>query len=1069
MTLLEDAAAATLRAFEAGPDLVYQPAFFDGEFFGYADFVENTPDGWLVCDAKLARHAKPEALLQVAAYSNQLERLGLPRSRTVSLLLGSGERADFPVEEVLPVFREHAGRLRVLLHSHIEGGEPVRWGTPGVRECGRCDECLAAVERTQDVLLVAGLRLDQRAKLRDAGVTTVSELAVASSKPAGMSQTTFDKLKDQASLQAQTLHGGPAAPMHFKLTDSAAETLSKLPAPSEGDLFFDFEGDPLHNDGDPSKPGLEYLWGMIGPDEKYIALWAHDSAEERAAFAEFMRLVAERRAAHPDMHVYHYAPYETTALKRLAVQYQMLEDELDDLLRGEVFVDLYATVRGSVQVSAPSYSIKKLEPLYMGDQLRSGEEDAVADGGASVVAFHEYSELRRTDPVAAEKRRAALADYNEYDCVSTLRLRDWLLERAVDAGVREQIVPHARQTESEEEGDAEQTTELFRALMRKAGPDERTERSPEQQMYAMLAATLGYHRREDKQFWWERYARLDNPIEDWADSRDVFVVESAVEVQRWEVPGGRARNARRQLELTGDWAPGSKSSSSPMAVYPVPGPPKSSAPDLARYATASTAGVVTSPDSPRRVLLTESRNPEETFDEVPVALVPGEPPRTGALAAALTELCEHAVDSASPPDEAAFDLLLRRAPRMTADTGLPKSGATTIDNVSDALLGMSNSYVAVQGPPGTGKTYTGARVVKRLVEDHGWRIGVVAQSHAVVENMLEGVVKAGLDKGHVGKEKRSTGQPNREPAWTVPTSISSFVGERDGGFVIGGTAWTFANPKKMGRRSLDLLIVDEAGQLSLAQTLAASVAAERLLLLGDPQQLPQVSKGTHPEPVDLSVLSWLMEGRPTLRDEYGYFLGESYRMHPDLCERVSGLSYEGRLHSAEPAQKRSLEGRAPGVEVVEVEHTGNRTESVEEASEVVEQVKRHLGLGWRGSESSQVDALDEKDFLVVAPYNAQVECVRNALRRQGLPNVRVGTVDNFQGQEAPIVIVSMAASSHEEVPRGMDFLLNRNRINVAISRAQWRAVVIRSRTLTSFLPNSTTGVMELGAFLRLAE
>jgi superfamily I DNA and/or RNA helicase len=251
--------------------------------------------------------------------------------------------------------------------------------------------------------------------------------------------------------------------------------------------------------------------------------------------------------------------------------------------------------------------------------------------------------------------------------------------------------------------------------------------------------------------------------------------------------------------------------------------------------------------------------------------------------------------------------------------------------------------------------------------------------------------------------------------------------------------------------------------------MAASSAARRLLLLGDPQQLPQVSQATHVDAVDESALGWLMQGYDTLPAKFGYFLADSYRMHPELCSKVSALSYERRLEAAAEAGKRDLEGVAAGIGVVQVEHTGNRTESIEEARVVVEQIQSLVGKRWRDSQDVPARPLEANDFLVVAPYNAQVARIREELDVAGLSAVRVGTVDKFQGQEAPIAIVSMTASSHGDVPRGMAFLLNRNRVNVAVSRAKWRAIIVRSAALTNYMPNSLAELLELGAFIGLCE
>ena len=228
--------------------------------------------------------------------------------------------------------------------------------------------------------------------------------------------------------------------------------------------------------------------------------------------------------------------------------------------------------------------------------------------------------------------------------------------------------------------------------------------------------------------------------------------------------------------------------------------------------------------------------------------------------------------------------------------------------------------------------------------------------------------------------------------------------------MIGGTAWDFTNEKRIGRGRLDLLVIDEAGQFALANTIAVGVGTRNLLLLGDPQQLPQVSQGTHPEPVDTSALGWLAEGHGTIPADRGYFLEHTWRMHPALCEPVSLLSYEGRLHSHEAATTaRDLAGVEPGLHTVLVEHRGNATESVEEADEAVRRIQELLGTEWtnRGTAAP----LDQSGILVVAPYNAQVHLIRARLADAGLDEIMVGTVDKFQGRQAPVVIVSMTASA----------------------------------------------------------
>ncbi len=1058
---LREAADATRAALTGGARAVSQACFFDGRMLGYADVLERTDDGWRVCDAKLARSESALALVQLGAYAEQLGRTGVPVSATASLLLGSGERRDLPTSDLVSVFAEVRGRFEPFLRAHLEGGSAVRWGDDRYAVCGRCEECVAAAAAADDVLLVAGVDSRRRGQLRAAGLTTVRDLADAPALPEDMAPATFERLRDQAVLQAGAAAGGTG----HRLTGAAAQTLALLPAPSEGDLFFDFEGDPHYDEGDRGRAGLQYLWGAVDAAGRYTPTWAHSFAAERAAFAAFVDDLARRRERWPDLHVYHYAPYETNALKAMAMRYRVREEELDDLLRAEVFVDLYAVVRGSVLVAAPSYSIKKLEPLYMGADLRS--EDGVSTGDASILAYHEFRSLQDVDPQLATRRLDELADYNRYDCLSTLRLRDWLLERAEEAGVRDRVVPRVLTPPARES--AVSQGELEDALQARAGDGPAEDRSPEQQAWAMLATAIGYHRREDKQFWWGHFDRLQHPLESWARTRDVFAVESAEVVADWAPPGGKARSWRRTLRLVGDWGPGSTARKA-QVVYAAPGPVRAEGPDGAPYAAARCDRIEVDPDDPRVVHLVEARPPDDVFADLPVALAPDSPPRPDPIPQAIAGVATEALARGALPAGAAFDLLARRLPRLRDGGRLPHGAASGPgEDLVAALLAMDDSYVAVQGPPGTGKTWTGSRVIRRLVEEHGWRVGVVAQSHHVVENVLGAVVRAGLDTGLVGKSEARTADPPWTELKDSPAARAAYLDEHRGtGCVLGGTAWTFSHPDLVEPGGLDLLVVDEAGQFALAPTVGAARSARRLLLLGDPQQLPQVSQGTHAEPVDESALGWVMGGEPTLPPERGYFLERTYRMHPAVTAAVSELAYAGQLGAAEPPARRDLDGVAPGLDVVRLEHRGNRTESPEEADEVVRQVQAHLGLTWTDPEDpAGPRRTGQRDVLVVAPFNAQVALVRRSLAQAGLDEVRVGTVDAFQGQEAVVAILSMTASSAADVPRGMGFLLSRNRLNVAISRAQWKAVLIRSAALTAHLPSSPGAVLQLGAFISL--
>ena len=1057
---LADANLATIDAAKSGADVIYQGTFYDGRFLGFCDFLVREDGRYTVYDTKLSRQAKVAALLQISAYADALGRNGIPLSQSVHLVLGDQSVSSHPLDDIAPVFRARRARLEAILDEKQGELLPVQWADHRYTACGRCDACTPEIERNRDLLLTAGMRATSRARLIDAGITTIDELAVGTDAVDGIAARTLHNLRHQASLQ---LKQEQSADSLFEVID--AEALGAIPPPNPGDIFFDFEGDPLWAENGSADWGLEYLFGVVevsDGESTFRPYWAHNRTEERQALLDFLDYVTARRRQYPEMHVYHYAAYEKTALLRLAGRYGVGEEAVDDLLRDDVLVDLYPIVRSAIRVGRQSYSIKKLEPLYMGDRLRDGD---VTDAAASIVAYADYCDLRDDDK--SDEAQALLdniADYNEYDCVSTFELRNWLLERAAELGVTSRT-PVSAPVQDEDVDPAEA------ALLDYLGDELPSDRSDSQAAAALMAAALGYHRREQKPFWWAHFDRLTQPLDEWADTRDVLIVGSGAVEEKW-FKEGRQRTLRRIITVTGELGTGSALGKDAHLIYDTHAPAGLSDHPSRRGVSKGKIVDVSVDEDFNTVVQIEELLPKDCaeYDALPLALGPGTPVPMKkiheAVETAATQMCS---SLPTVPATAAVDILQRIPPRTRSGAGLPAPhGIDYASAITAALSDLDHSYIAVQGPPGTGKTFTGARVVAELIKNHHWKVGVVAQSHAVIENMLDAIVDAGVPGDVVAKKN---GRAESAGWQSIKESdYSRFIDQAAGGCVIGGTAWDFAHDGRVPPGSLNLLVVDEAGQFALANTIAVAQSAHNLLLLGDPQQLPQVSQGTHPEPVDMSALGWLAEGHGALPADRGYFLEQTWRMHPDLCRPVSDLSYDGKLRSNESVTTgRHLDGTNPGVETIYVDHAGNSTESTEEALEVVRQVRALLGKQWtdlRTSTSSR--PLEQSDVLVVAPYNAQVGLIQNKLTRAGFGNVLVGTVDKFQGRQAAVVIVSMTASAIEDIPHGMSFLLSRNRLNVAISRGMWKAILIRSRLLTEYLPASPQAMAQLGAFMRLS-
>src|SRR3954469_9295340 len=594
---LTAAAEAPMQAVDRRASVIYQAAMFDGRFAGFADFLVFDGERYCLRDTKLARSVKVEALLQLAAYADTLARAGVPVAQEVELVLGDGAVAGYRVDELLPVYGPRRAALQRLLDDHFARGEPVTWEDEKIRACFRCPECTVQVRQHDDLLLVAGMRATQRARLIDAGITTISGLASHDGGVPELSARTVASLTAQARLQlAPRVDGKPP----YEIAD--AQPLMVLPEPDKGDLFFDFEGDPLWT-ADGREWGLEYLFGVLDTADDFRPLWAHDRAGERQALRDFLKMVRARRKRYPHMHIYHYAAYEKTALLRLAGRYGVGEDEVDDLLRNGVLVDLYPLVRKSIRVGTENYSLKSLEPLYMGSELRTGDVTTAAEPINMYARYCELGAEGRVEEAANVLKE--IEDYNRYDCRSTHKLRDWLIKIAIESSVP----PLGPQPVAD--GTAvEDTDDLAHTLMAFAG-DGVEERSPEQTAVALFAAARGFHRREDKPFWWGHFDRLNNPVDEWGDNSDVFLADKAEVVQDWHMPP-RAKKPQRWVKLTGTLAAGGLNRNV-YALYEPPAPTGlGDNPDRRAAGNAEIIGV-DDPTIPTEVTICEREPADGTF------------------------------------------------------------------------------------------------------------------------------------------------------------------------------------------------------------------------------------------------------------------------------------------------------------------------------------------------------------------------------------------------------------------------------------------------------------------------
>ena len=1068
----------TLKAVASGVETIYQATFYTGDFLGYADFLILVKDedgnplkdeqGRFVydpVDAKSARSAKRAAVLQVAAYAAIMREIGLATPNSVHLWLGGDKKWAAPALDVIDLAEYFMKRVRAKISKITDAPQPL-WAPPK-ESCTRCrwkKNCESGREEAQDLSLIQGIRGNTRSLLVANGIKTIDDMAIATDEqrpklPREVSKETFAKLRDQADIQKR---GRDLKKLIFEVRDQTAFGL--LPLTSPGDIWFDMEGDPFANDGS----GLEYMFGYMwgtDPDYEFATFDARNTDEERIAFINFVDYLIARRAEFPEMHVYHYASYEVSALLRLAQRHGLYEFEVDKLVREGLFVDLYSLVRRAFLFSTQSLSIKKIEPIYW-----DGNRDKdVSDAFGSVVEFEKgLALLAEGKESEFLKILATIKDYNKDDVESTRQLDAWIRNQAELAGIDIGEMRPLAQVKYDDEPELEREEPIALQLLSDV-PLKREDRNEIQQGLALLSAAISFHHREDRPVWWNIFD-LALKERDELEGVNEVIVPSKVTVTPWGT-SGRQTNQRRQvtIEVEGvDLRHILDYEHIPQALYEF-------APENFKIIQGSTRGfadaTIIEIDESSVVIEEVEKKGSGTWDQVPMALLPGAPIKTYTIEKIIREelgastVSRRDSGGVAFPNAAWCDVLLRRPPRQ--NSGQLNKTDNSVTDITNALLDSDNSYIAVQGPPGTGKTYVGAHVISKLVA-LGWKIGVVAQSHSVVENLMDSVKKNNPD---VAMAKKGQSAKNR-PSYHVDDVAKWAAGRATSGYVIGGTTWTFS---KADVRSLelDLMVIDEAGQYSLANSLVVISAAKRALLLGDPQQLPQVSQGNHPEPVNESALSHLLGTNKTMPDHLGFFLDTTFRLHPRLAAPVSRLQYEDRLHSDARCELRNLEGTDPGLHIVEVDHIGNTVSSVEEAEELLARIPTLIGKSWTPVTSNgQPDSprpLTEKDILVVTGYNAQVRFLKSELRKAGYENIKVGTFDKFQGQEAPVVFVSMVTSSSEDLPRGIEFLLSPNRLNVAISRAQWACFVLRSPQLSVMEPVSPEGMVMLGKFITLCK
>jgi predicted RecB family nuclease len=1055
-----EAAEETLAAMKKGIAVIAQATLSKDRWLGRADVlirVEIPSDlgawSYEVYDCKLARETKGATILQLSLYS---ELVAAMQGVTPQFMCVVSPSETFTAEKFNVL--EYAAYYR-LVKARLEQAVDARSGvlTNDAEPNAHCDVCRwwqncdAQWRRDDHLSLVAGISRLQRKQLRAWEVDTMTRLASLpvplKERPDYGSKEGYVRVREQARLQVM---GRDEKRSIHEIFDS--EGLTRLPAPSVGDIFFDLEGDAFVGTN-----GLEYLFGLSRAGQKDSALyecrWSYTPAEEKQAFEWFVDLVMQAWSQNPDMHVYHFSAREPAALKRLMGRYATREDAVDRMLRGGLLVDLHRVLKQSVRASVEEYSLKALEVFH-----NFARDTAIAEARTAMRIVEHSLELGREERID-ESIRQTVESYNREDCLSTSSLRQWLEQQRSQSIAQGQEIPRPVLKDSEPSAALDERQQRVAALFAKLTQDvpvDPKQRTTEQSARWLLANLLDWHRREEKTKSWEYFHLKELRDEELLYERSAL--SGLTHTKRISFVRGIPTDQYEFIAQDSDLRSGDT-----------------------LYQHGQKIGELVAINMGAR--LVEIKKMKKTAEIHPLSVYGFDDIPAKEAAESLIRLAEwiqaNGID-APGQFRCARDLLLRLPPRLlNASAGpLVQDGESSLDAARRIVAALDSSLLAIQGPPGSGKTFTAAKLICDLVKLNK-RVGITGPSHKVIRNLLNEVFaqagEEGLDNLQCIQKVTELSEEPTECIREITDNKKVLQALQDGeANIVAGTLWLWSRQEFAD--SVDVLFVDEAGQMSLANVLAVGQSAGSMVLLGDPQQLEQPLQASHPDGAAISALEHVLEGKRTISSERGLFLEETRRLHPEICRFTSEAFYDGRLQSRVGLGDQRIEGHpflgSSGLRFVSVKHEGNQNASTEEADVIEALVKGFLqsGIRWFNAKiappnlPSGLVPFTAKDILIMAPYNAQVSTIA-----QRLPRISVGTVDKFQGQEAAIVIYSLTTSSPEDAPRGMEFLYSLNRLNVATSRGRALCIVVGSPRLLEPQCRTPRQMQLANALCRFAE
>ena len=1042
----------TLRAMEKGYELIYHAYLIDGELRGEADFLIkcSTPSkfgdySYEVYDTKITRNLRPRHLTQITAYSDMVGKIQKILPDKMYLIDGSDEAHSFKTIEYIDLFNHGKKEfLKFLSNVNKEKIYPEKCSYCNL--CDWRDVCDKIWEDDNYVNLVAGSNKSQIEKLKKNKVKTVEQLAKTKLLATDLKINTesFDKIKSQAQLQEEKRKTGEDKIIF--LDPDFGKGFYKLPKPDDGDVFFDIEGFPRMD-----RP-FEYLHGLYYKEKgklKFKDLWAKkfERESEKNIFIELINFFEKHFEKHPNAHIYHYAPYEKRAIRELAAAYsaEFPKGDIvnDNLLRKEKYVDLFNIVKQCIRTSEKDMSLKSIEKFYNFERKAD-----IVKADDSVIKYDNWIATKD------EKNKKDIINYNEEDCISTYYLREflvknkpeninWFLKPEPIKKEDQEIHKYRRKTPnklSREEVELDLNNRL-----------EKKKNKSNENFVENLKNFIGFHWKSNKPEFWEVFDRAEKThleLEDDTEciancvmiddkpqtTDDGFIYSYRFNDQNYKLKEGKAAFDAHQIKGIG-------------TIYSI----EEKFPDK---------NIV-------KIFVSKRRKNVE----MPSLLTLGNntPPQVHQHDQALNKFLNDYIDNDGKNYKSIMDMLERNTPDIKG----VKRGSNLIDEQKDLISqsseivqNLNNSYLSIQGPPGTGKTYSSASIIIELMKA-GKKVGVTSNSHEAIKTLLIAIEQQAEKQNFKFSGMRKARSSDKYDWKFIKDITTGKPLNFDDYLLYAGTSWFFVDPRM--NKTLDYLFIDEAGQVTLGTTIANATAAKNLVLIGDQMQLSQPMRAKHEGYAKLSSLDFVLENNDTIPPDTGIFLNITRRLNKKICNYISTSFYDSRLTSDPVTETRSVNLKLDpikdeGLFYVPIEHSGCSQRSDEEADLIEKTYNRIIKKEFKVGK--KLGKISSKDIMVVAPYNAQANNIRERLKKKN-DDVRVGTIDLFQGQEAKVVLISMTTSDVESLPRHKDFFFSRNRLNVAISRAECVAIIIFNENLLLASASSIKEMKLMNSFCKL--